>query len=187
MDEDVAFILESAKEGMESSVSHLDKELLKIRAGRANAVMLQGVRVEAYGVMSPINQVASVVAEDARTLKVVPFDKSSLSAIERGIVEANLGLNPQNDGITIRIPIPQLTGERRKDLVKQARAEGEAAKVSIRNVRREHNDMMKKLKDDGVSEDQIKRGEEEVQKLTNTYSDKIDAVLKKKEAEITTI
>lgn len=187
MHEDVAFILESAEEGMQNSVTHLDKELTKIRAGKANPVMLQGVRVEYYGAPTPINQVASIVAEDARTLRVTPFDKSALSAIERGIVEANLGLNPQNDGIIIRIPIPMLTGERRQQLVKQAKAEGENAKVSIRNVRRDHNDQLKALKDDGVSEDQIKRGEDEVQKLTSKYSDKVDEVIKKKEEEITTI
>ncbi len=187
MDENVAFILESAEEGMDGSVAHLNKELVKIRAGKANAVMLNGVRVEYYGAQTPLNQVAAVVAEDARTLRVTPFDKSSLAAIERGIVAANLGLNPQNDGIIIRIPIPQLTGERRQQLVKQARAEGETAKISIRNVRRDHNDQLKKLKDEGVSEDQIKRGEDEIQKLTTKYSDQVDEVIKVKEEEITTI
>ena len=176
-----------AEDGMQNSIQHLDRELVKIRAGKANPVMLNGVRVDYYGSQTPINQVASVVAEDARTLRVTPFDKSSLSAIERAIIEANLGLNPQNDGTIIRIPIPQLTGDRRRDLVKQAKAEGEAAKISIRNVRRDHNDQLKKLKDDGVSEDQIKRGEEEVQKLTNKYSDRVDETIKKKEEEITTI
>ncbi len=187
MDEDVAFILEAAGEGMESSIAHLEKELVKIRAGKANAVMLNGVRVEYYGAQTPINQVAAIVAEDSRTLRVTPFDKSALSAIERGIVAANLGLNPQNDGIIIRISIPQLSGERRQQLVKQARAEGETAKISIRSVRRDHNDQLKKLKEDGVSEDQIKRGEEEIQKMTAKYSDRIDEVIKKKEEEITTI
>ena len=187
MHEDVAMILEMAEDGMQNSIQHLDRELVKIRAGKANPVMLNGVRVDYYGSQTPINQVASVVAEDARTLRVTPFDKSSLSAIERAIIEANLGLNPQNDGTIIRIPIPQLTGDRRRDLVKQAKAEGEAAKISIRNVRRDHNDQLKKLKDDGVSEDQIKRGEEEVQKLTNKYSDRVDETIKKKEEEITTI
>ena len=187
MHEDVAMILEMAEDGMQNSIQHLDRELVKIRAGKANPVMLSGVRVEYYGSQTPLNQVASVVAEDARTLRVTPFDKSALSSIERAIIEANLGFNPQNDGTIIRIPIPQLTGDRRRDLVKQAKAEGEAAKISIRNVRRDHNDQLKKLKDEGVSEDQIKRGEEEVQKLTNKYSDKVDETIKKKEEEITTI
>lgn len=187
MDEDVKFILESATEAMNSSMEHLEKELLKVRAGKANPVMLNSVMVEYYGARTPIQQVAAIVAEDARTLKVTPFDKSALHNIEKGIVESNLGFNPQNDGIVIRILVPQLTGERRKQLVKQARAEGEKAKVSIRNVRRDHNDQMKKLKDDGVSEDQIKRGEEEVQKLTNSFSAKVDSILDIKEEEITTI
>lgn len=187
MDEDVKFILESAKEAMADSIDHLDKELLKVRAGKANPVMLNSVMVEYYGARTPLIQVASVTAEDARTLKVTPFDKSALHNIEKGIVESNLGFNPQNDGIVIRILVPQLTGERRTQLVKQARAEGEKAKVSLRNVRRDHNEQMKKLKDDGVSEDQIKGGEEEIQKLTNTYATKADSILDKKEVEITTI
>ncbi len=187
MEEDVAMILEMAEDGMKNSVFHLDKELVKIRAGKANPVMLNGVMVDYYGAKTPINQVASVVAEDARTLRVTPFDRSALQAIERGIIEANLGLNPQNDGTIIRIPIPMLTGERRNQLVKQARSEGENAKISIRNVRRDHNDQMKKLKDDGISEDQIKRGEEEIQKLTNKFTDQVDTIIKKKEEEITTI
>lgn len=185
--EDINFILESAEDGMKSSVSHLDSELLKIRAGKANPVMLKGVMVQYYGASTPLNQVASVMAEDPRTLKVQPFDKSALHNIERGIIEANLGFNPQNDGLVIRVPIPIPTEERRKQLVKQAKAEGEKAKVSIRNVRREHNDDLKKLKDDGVSEDQIKGGEDEVQKLTNTFSNKVDEVIKAKEEEIMTI
>ncbi|MCL4105548.1 UNVERIFIED_CONTAM: hypothetical protein GTU68_057423, partial [Idotea baltica] len=162
------------------AVRHMEK-------GKANPVMLNSVMVEYYGARTPLIQVAAVVAEDARTLKITPFDKSALHNIEKGIVESNLGFNPQNDGIVIRILVPQLTGERRAQLVKQARAEGEKAKVSIRNVRREHNDQMKKLKDDGVSEDQIKGGEEEIQKITNTYSSKVDSILDKKEEEITTI
>jgi ribosome recycling factor len=187
MDENVAFILESVEDDMKKSIEHLERELLKIRAGKANPVMLNGVRVEYYGAQTPLNQVASVAAEDARTLLVKPFDRKALQNIERGIIEANLGFNPQNDGTNIRIPIPMLTEERRKSLTKQARSEGENAKISIRNIRRDANSELKKLKDENVSEDQIKDGEEEVQKLTNKFTDKVDEVLKKKEGEIMTV
>lgn len=185
--EEIELILESAEEGMAKSVTHLESELLKIRAGKANPVMLKGVMVQYYGASTPLNQVASVVAEDPRTLKVTPFDKGALHNIERGIIEANLGFNPQNDGLVIRVPIPLLTEERRKQLGRQAREEGENAKISIRNVRRDHNDLLKKLKGEGVSEDMIKSAEDEVQKSTNKYSDQVDAILKIKEEEIMTI
>lgn len=187
MDEMVEMILESAEESMGKAIEHLERELLKIRAGKANPVMLQGVRVEYYGAMTPLNQLASVSAPDARTIMVQPFDKGALREIEKAIIEANLGFNPQNDGTVIRVPVPQLTEERRRDLVKQAKNEGENCKISIRNIRRDHNDQLKKLKDENVSEDQIKNGEGEVQKVTNKYGDKVDAVIKKKEEDIMTI
>ncbi len=187
MEEDIIFIVDACEDDMQKSIQHLEKELLGIRAGKANPVMLQGVRVEYYGAQTPINQLASIVAEDARTLKVQPFDRSSLHNVERAIIAANLGLNPQNDGSVIRINIPMLTEERRRGLVKQAREEGENAKVSIRTHRRDANSEIKKLKEDGFSEDQMKRGEEAVQKLTDKYSAEVDEVLKKKEGEIMTI
>ena len=187
MEEDIKFVIDSAEESMQASIQHLEKELVSIRAGKANPVMLQGVRADYYGAPTPIQQLASVVAEDGRTLKVQPFDKSALAAIERGIIAANLGLNPQNDGSLIRIHIPQLTEERRKSLVKQAGGEGENTKVSIRNARRDANQELKALKDDGFSEDQVKRAEEAVQNLTNKYSVQVDQILKKKEEEILTI
>ncbi|HHG84614.1 MAG TPA: ribosome recycling factor [Bacteroidetes bacterium] len=187
MDENVAFLLESAEEAMDKSVEHLDRELLKIRAGRANPVMLEGVMVDYFGSMTPLNQLATVSSEDARTLLVRPFDRKELPKVERAIIEANLGFNPQNDGNNIRIPIPMLTEERRKQLTRQAREEGEKAKISIRNVRRDHNSELKKLKDEGVSEDQIKDGEGEIQSLTNKFSTRVDGILKKKEDEIMTV
>lgn len=187
MEDAILDILEEAELEMGASIEHLDKVLLAIRAGKANPVMLQGVRVEYYGAMTPLNQVASVTAEDGRTLRVQPFDRSALSAIERAIINANLGFNPQNDGTLIRINVPQLTEERRKSLVKQARDEGENARISIRGHRRDANSSLKKLKDEGISEDQIKRGEEKVDDLTKRFGDKVDAVLKKKEGEIMTI
>lgn len=187
MDENVAFLLDSAEEAMQKALEHLEHELVKIRAGKANPVMLQGVRVEYYGAMSPLNQVASVAAEDARTLLIKPFDRKEITNIEKAIVLANLGFNPQNDGINIRIPIPMLTEERRIKLGKQARSEGENGKISIRNARRDHISEIKKLKDEGVSEDQIKDGESKVDELTKKYTAKVDEILKRKEEEIMTV
>jgi ribosome recycling factor len=187
MEELVKMVIESAEESMHRSVEHLESELLKIRAGKANPVMLDGIRAEYYGAMTPLNQLATVSAQDARMLVVQPFDRKSIGLIERAIIEANLGFNPQNDGMVIRIPIPQLTEDRRKQLVRQSKDECENAKIAIRNIRRDHNDQMKKLKDDNVSEDQIKTGETKIQDLTNSYVSRIDDVLKKKEAEIMTI
>lgn len=187
MDENIAFILESAEDGMKHSVEHLERELLKIRAGKANPVMLDGVRVDYFGAMTPLNQLASVSSEDARTLLVRPFDRKELPKIERAIIEANLGFNPQNDGTNIRIPIPMLTEDRRKQLTRQAKEEAENGKISIRNVRRDHNQELKKLKDDGVSEDMIKDGEASIQELTNKYSSQVDEIMKIKEAEIMTV
>lgn len=187
MNPDVKEIVDSVREEMDGSIKHLEQELLKIRAGKANPIMLHSVKVEAYGSVMPINQVASVTTVDARTIGVSPFDKSTLHNIERGIIAANLGLNPQNDGTRILVPIPQLTEERRKALVKQAKAEGESAKVSIRNHRKEGNDLLKDMKEDGYSEDAIKRGEDAVQDVTNEYSKKVDDIIKIKEDEIMTI
>ena len=187
MEDDIVMVLEEAELNMGASIEHLEKVLLGIRAGKANPVMLQGVKVEYYGAMTPLNQVASVIAEDGRTLRVQPFDRSALAAIERAIINSNLGFNPQNDGTLIRINVPMLTEERRRSLVKQAREEGEKARISIRSHRKEAYDELKKLKDVGISEDQIKRGEEAVEKLTKGFGDKVEEVLKKKEGEIMTI
>ena len=187
MDENIEFILESTQDDMQKALERLDRELLKIRAGKANPVMLGSVFAEYYGARTPLNQLASVVAADGRTLVVTPFDKGAIGAIERGITEANLGFNPQNDGQRIIIPIPMLTEERRKSLVKQARGEGENAKISIRNTRRDSNNEIKKLKEEGVSEDELKNGEAEVQKLTDKYSEIVDSKLKQKEDEVMTI
>ncbi|HEX2899145.1 MAG TPA: ribosome recycling factor [Bacteroidia bacterium] len=187
MDENVKMILDEAEDLMKKSLVHLESELNKIRAGKANPVMLDGLRAEYYGAPTPLNQLASISAQDARMLVIQPFDKKSIAAIERSIKEANLGFNPQNDGIVIRIPVPIASEERRRQLVKQARDEGENAKIAMRNVRRDHNDMIKKLKDEKVSEDEIKTGEAKMQDITNAYIAKVEEVLKKKEAEIMTI
>lgn len=187
MEEEIKFVIESAMETMKKSIDHLESELLKIRAGKANPVMLDGIRVEYYGVPTPLNQVAGVAAMDARTLVITPFDRKALHNIERAIIAANLGFNPQNDGIVIRIAIPPLNEERRKQLVRQAKEEVEQAKVSIRNVRRDHNEELKKLKDEGFPEDAIKRGETKIQEVTDQAVAKVDEIMKKKEVDILTV
>ena len=187
MNEEIQFILDAAKEAMENAMIHLDSELQKIRAGKASPMMLNKVVVEYYGSLTPLNQVANVNAIDGRTLSIQPFEKSLLEEIEKGIAHANLGLNPQNNGETILINIPALTEERRMDLSKQAKAEGEDAKVGTRNARKDANDEIKKLKNDGLSEDQAKDAESEIQKITDTYSTKIDNLIDAKEKDIMTV
>jgi ribosome recycling factor len=172
---------------MRKSVHHLETELQKIRAGKASPIMLDGVRVEYYGSPTPLAQLSTVQAQDARMLVIQPFDRKSIAAIERAIKEANLGFNPSNDGNVIRIPIPALNEDRRKQLVKQAKDEGEDAKIAIRKVRQNHNEELKKLKADGISEDSIKTAEAKVQEYTNAFVAKVDEILRKKEAEIMTI
>lgn len=180
--EDITMILDMAREQMDKSISHLEKNLLKIRAGRANPSMLDSVRVEYYGNQTPINQVANVNTPDARTIYVQPWEKTMIPEIEKAILNSDLGLNPQNNGELVIINIPPLTEERRRDLVKAARAEGEDARIGIRSVRKEANDEIKAL--DGISEDLIKDAEERVQSLTNKYTKKVDDILEKKEGEI---
>jgi len=170
---------------MKKSLQHLDKELLKIRAGRANPAMLEGVRIEYYGSLAPLSQVSNISTPDARTLAVQPWEKGLIGEIEKAIMNANLGLNPQNNGDMVMINIPPLTEERRRDLVKRARAEAEEAKIGIRTARKDANDMLKTI--DGVSEDLIKDAEERVQSLTNKYSSKVEEVLAVKEKEIMTV
>lgn len=180
--EDIDIILDSAGEQMSESIKHLEKELLKIRAGRANPAMLSTVKVEYYGSLTPLSQVANISTPDARTLQVQPWEKSMISEIEKAILNSNLGLNPQNNGEVVMINIPPLTEERRKDLVKQAKAAAEHARVGIRNARKDANDEVKKL--DGVSEDLVKDAEGRVQGVTDKYVKKVDDIIEKKEAEI---
>ncbi len=184
MTEDIQMAYDEAKEGMEKAISHLESELTKIRAGRANPSMLSGVMVEYYGSPTPLQQVANVSTLDARTISIQPWEKSILEEIERAIINANLGLNPQNNGELIMINIPVLTEERRRDLVKKAKAEGENAKVSIRNNRKDANDFIKGLEKDGLSEDMAKDAENSIQDLTNSYTSKVDAVVDAKEEDI---
>lgn len=187
MTEDIKFILDSTKEAMDSAMVHLDNQLLKIRAGKASPLMLSSVMVDYYGTMTPIQQVANVSAIDGRTLSIQPWEKSIIEEIAKAITNANLGLNPQNNGESILINIPALTEERRRDLSKQAKAEGEHAKVGIRNARKEANDEIKKLKDNGMSEDMAKDAEGSIQDLTNTFIKKVDALIDAKEKDIMTV
>ena len=185
--EELEFYLEEAQDHMEKSVHHVTHALAKIRAGRAMPTMLDGLMVEYYGNPTPINQVASITTPDAKTLSIKPWEKNMISEIEKAIINSDLGLNPQNDGEQVRLNIPPLTEERRKDLVKQSRHEAEQGKVSVRNVRKEANDHLKKLLKEHISEDDVKKAEAKVQDFTNEFVKKIDELLTKKEEEIMTV
>ncbi|MFV8226394.1 ribosome recycling factor [Christiangramia aquimixticola] len=183
MDE-VEFILEEAKEGMEQAIAHLKKQLSNIRAGKASPSMLGSVMVEYYGSQTPLQQVANVNTPDARTLSIQPFEKSLIHEIEKGIMHANLGFNPMNNGESVIINVPPLTEERRRQLSKQAKAEGEDAKIGVRNDRKQ---AMQELKKIDISEDALKAAEDDVQSLTDEYISKIDSILVVKEKEIMTV
>jgi ribosome recycling factor len=187
MTEELELIYDEFKTSNEKSLNHLESELIKIRAGKASPSMLQGVMVEYYGSMTPIQQVANVNTMDARTIVVQPWEKNMLNDIAKGIMNANLGLNPQNNGEQLLIAVPPLTEERRRDLVKRAKAESENAKVGIRNHRKDALDMIKDLKKDGLSEDMEKVAEEEIQKITNSFIKKVDDLLEIKEKDIMTV
>jgi ribosome recycling factor len=176
-----------AKAAMDRAIEHTDGELLKIRAGKASPSMLDDIYVDYYGTSTPLSQVGTVNTPDARTIVVQPWEKSLLGPIEKAIMEANLGVNPQNDGVIIRINVPPLTEERRRDLVKKAKAEAESGKIAIRNVRKDANEKIRKLKTEGVSEDEMKVGEAEVQKLTDAYIIKVDQLTEAKEKDIMTV
>ena len=180
--EDIDIILESARDQMKESIKHLEKELLKIRAGRANPSMLEGIRLDYYGNLTPLNQVANLNTPDARTISVQPWEKAMIPEIEKAILNSNLGLNPQNNGEQIMINIPPLTEDRRKELVKRAKNEAEEARIAIRNARKEANDEIKKL--DGISEDIIKDAEGRVQGITDKHVKMVDDIVDRKEAEI---
>ncbi|MCL6274818.1 ribosome recycling factor [Muricauda sp. 2012CJ35-5] len=181
MNEEVTFILDTTKESMDGSILHLEKALVKIRAGKASPVMLSTVMVDYYGSPTPLSQVSNINTPDARTISVQPWEKSLLQEIETAIMNANLGFNPMNNGETIIINVPPLTEERRIQLVKQAKSEAEDAKVGIRNARQDANKELKKLE---ISEDLLSNAEVDVQDLTDTFIKKVDAILTVKEAEI---
>ena len=187
MDELVELVMEDTREKMNKSIKHLENELITIRAGKANPNILNGITINYYGVQTPLNQVSNIGTPDARTIAIQPWEKPFIDAIEKAIHQANLGLNPDNNGEIIRINIPPLTEERRRELVKQVRNEGENTKVGIRNVRREANEELKNMKKDGLAEDEEKKAVDEVQKLTDEYIEKIDKILEIKETDIMTV
>jgi len=187
MNEDVQLVYEMAKENMVKAVEHLDNELVRIRAGKANVHILDGVQVDYYGVPTPLNQVSNISTPDAKTIMIQPWEKSMIDTIEKALMQSNVGITPSNNGEVIRLIIPQLTEERRRDLVKQVKSEGENARVSIRNSRREANDEYKQMQKNGLSEDETKTAEDNIQKLTNEYSEKVDKIVEAKEEDIMTI
>lgn len=184
MSEDLDIVLQDAAQTMQKAINHLEAELVKIRAGKANPNMLDGIMADYYGSPTAISQVANITAMDARTISVQPWEKNMLQVIERAIIAANIGINPQNDGNIIRLFLPPLTEERRKELVKRCNVEGENAKISIRNIRRDAIEDIKKLQKDGLSEDAAKDAEAEAQVMTDKHIVIIDKHLAAKEKEI---
>lgn len=177
--------LEIAKDTMDKGMDRLKKELARVRAGRANPAILDEVRVDSYGNMVPLNQVATVTVADARLLVIKPWDRNSIIGIEKGIINSSLGLNPNSDGVVVRVPIPPLTEERRIGLVKTVKDSGEDAKITVRHGRRDANDLLKAAeKDKDISEDDLKKGLERIQKLTDDYIKQIDEIIGSKETEI---
>lgn len=177
--------LKLASDAMEKAVERLQKDLSRIRTGRANPAILDDLRVENYGSVVPVNQVATVSAADARLLVVKPWDRNMVTVIERAIINSQLGLNPSNDGVVVRVPIPPLTQERRQQLVKDAKDDGETARIAVRHARREANDVLKQAeKDKEISEDDLKRGLDDIQKLTDGFVKKIDEIVGAKEKTI---
>lgn len=185
--EDLKTILDDTKVAMDKCISHTESDFAKIRAGKAMPSMLDGVMVDYYGAPTPLGQAANVTTPDARTLIVQPWDKSLISAIEKAITDSNLGFNPQNDGAVVRIAVPPLTEERRKALVKNVKNDAEQAKVTIRNIRKDSNERLKKSQKDGMPEDVAKDGETKVQTITDQYIKKIDELMAAKEKEIMTV
>ena len=187
MVEEIELYLDEAKNLMQHSVDHVQQEFKKIRAGKASPNVLEGLLVQYYGNPTPINQVASITTPDARTIMVKPWEKNLVGELERAIINSDLGLNPQNDGEVIRLNIPPLTEERRLQLVKQAKHEAETGKISVRNVRKDIKDNIQELLKENVSEDEVKRGEDKVQDLTDQFTNQIDDLFHSKEKEIMTV
>lgn len=184
---EVSDILKTAKDAMSDTIDFLEEKLSKIRAGKASPKLLDDIRVMYYGNLSPLSNVATVLVPDAKTIMITPWEKKILKDIEKAILDSNIGITPESNGENIRLTLPPLTEERRKQLAKQVKAEAENAKVSIRNARKNANDQLKKATNDGISEDQAKDGEKEVQKIHDDFIKKIDAVYAAKEKEIMTV
>ncbi len=187
MNEELDFILDSTKESMSGAITHLEKQFSNIRAGKASPAMLGSVTVNYYGSQTPLNQVGNVATPDARTITIQPFEKSMMQEIEKGIMNANLGFNPMNNGDFVIISVPPLTEERRRELAKQAKAEAEESKIGVRNDRKSANNEIKKLEKEGLSEDLAKNTETDIQSLTDSHIKKIDELLAIKEKEIMTV
>ena len=187
MKDDLSFIVEEGKDSMTKAITHLEAELVKIRAGKANPAMVDGIVVDYYGNPTQINQVSNISAMDARTISIQPWEKNMLQPIERAIIAANIGINPQNDGNIIRLFLPPLTEERRREMVKRSNGEGEQAKVAVRSIRREAIEQIKKLQKDGLSEDQAKDAETGMQEITDKYISLVEKHLAAKEKEIMSV
>ncbi len=186
-EDDMNLVIGMAEENMQKAIKHLEVELSHVRAGRANISMLDSIKVEYYGMLSPLNQVSNIATPDTRTITIQPWEKKMLGEIDKAILAANIGLTPVNNGEVIRLVLPPLTEERRRDLVKQIKQMGETTKVSIRNFRKEANEEIKKLQKQNLPEDLANDGEAQVQKLTDKYSLEVDKHLQTKEVEIMTI
>lgn len=187
MNEEAQLYLDDAKERMEKALEHLQNELIRLRAGKANPHILDGIMVNYYGTNTPLNQVANINTPDAKTIAIQPWEKNMVDPIEKAIMAANIGITPVNNGEIIRLAIPPLTEERRMQLVKQVKHEGENAKISIRNARRDTNEAIKKLQKDGLPEDEAKKAEDIIQKNTDDFIKKIDDIVDKKEKDIMSI
>lgn len=187
MTDDLSIIIDDGKDSMTKAINHLETELVKIRAGKASPAMLNGIVVDYYGNPTPIDQVGNISAMDARTISIQPWEKNMLQPIERAIIAANIGINPQNDGNIIRLFLPPLTEERRKEMVKRCNGEGEQAKVAVRSIRRDGIEHIKKLQKDGLSEDQAKDAETEIQELTDKFISLVEKHLEAKEKEIMSV
>jgi ribosome recycling factor len=187
MNEEIELITDETRERMEKALDHLEHELARLRAGRSNPALLDGITVDYYGVNSPLSQVSNINTPDAKTITVQPWEKNMLGIIEKAIMAANIGLTPVNNGELIRLNVPPLTEERRHQLVKQVRNEGETAKISIRNARKFANDELKLLLKDGLPEDMEKDAVEKVQEMTHNFNTKIDKVLTIKEKDVMTV
>jgi ribosome recycling factor len=187
MNDDVELVFEITRERMDKAIEHLDNELVRIRAGKANVHILDGIVVEYYGTATPLNQVSNISTPDAKTILIQPWEKNMIDPIEKAIQSSSVGITPVNNGEVIRLTIPQLTEERRRNLVKQVKNEGENARVSIRNSRRDANDEFKKMQKEGLSEDEAKQAEDNIQKLTDEYTEKVDGIVEAKEEDIMTI
>lgn len=187
MNEEVEMVYEMAKERMEKAIEHLDNELMRIRAGKANVHILDGILADYYGTPTPLNQVSNISTPDAKTIMIQPWEKTMIDPIEKALMNSNVGITPANNGEVIRLVIPQLTEERRRDLVKQVKTEGENARVSVRNARREAKDEYKNMQKDGLSEDETKTAEDLIQKLTDEFTEKVEKIVEAKDQDIMTI